>query len=88
MDIDTHKQLFDEIHILGLIRNNLSHGKLNNTDHWNSLVTYVATNPSLDMIEDVVYINETGFLMQALDTISSLKSVLLIVSSRVTQTWQ
>ena len=56
LSMDFHQDLFIGLEELGLIRNNLSHGKLNNKDYWDKLVEYVKNNDHLEMEEDVVYI--------------------------------
>ena len=69
LQMATNQQLYDDILILGLIRNNISHGKLNNNDNWCKLNSYVSNNPYLEMEDDVVRINDNLFLMKSLATI-------------------
>ncbi len=66
-----HQSLFDEISCFKLIRNNLSHGRLNNEDEWSMLIDYVNESPFLDFEDEIVVIEDGAFLCIELDLVNS-----------------
>lgn len=65
-----NQELHDELEVLGLVRHNLSHGRLSNEDNWNRLAEYVKNSCSLEMQDDVVQISANAFLLHALDIVN------------------
>lgn len=66
-----NKDLYDELMVFGLIRNNLSHGRLNNQDYWNRLTEYVNNNECLEMQDDVLFIKDDAFLLHELEIVNN-----------------
>ncbi len=69
LPLSTYQCLFDIIEMYGLLRNNLSHGRLKNEEHWKKINQYVSSNKSLVMQDDVVVICDNEFLLSSLDTV-------------------
>jgi hypothetical protein len=67
--ITENQGLYDELKIFGLIRNNLSHGRLDKEDYWQRLTEYVKNNPSLEMQDDTVCIQDGEFLLHELQIV-------------------
>ena len=76
LPISNHRQIYEDIEMLGLIRNNLSHGKLNSVKNWEKLRAYVKKSPYLDLDDDIVRINDNYLLMNFIaQVISFFKEV-------------
>lgn len=77
-----NQDLFDELEDFGLIRNNLSHGRLIKEDYWNRLTEYVNHNDSLEMQDDVVLIKDNTFLIHELDVVNKLFNIVFKVNEQ------
>lgn len=73
-------ELHDELDVFGLLRNNLSHGKLNNQDFWNRLTDYVNKNGCLEMQDDVVFIKDNSFLVHELEIVNKFFDIVFKVN--------
>lgn len=73
--VKDNQELYDELEIFGLVRNNLSHGRLNKEEYWNRLTEYINNNSSLDIQDDVVQIKDNDFLLHELDIVNKLFNI-------------
>ena len=86
LSIGDHQELYTGIDSLGLIRNNLSHGRLNKKEHWDRLNEYVVNNGHLEMNDDVVFIKDDEYLFQSLDIIMAFFETVFASNSAFTRT--
>lgn len=77
-----NQELHDELEVLGLVRHNLSHGRLSNEDNWNRLAEYVKNSSCLEMQDDVVQISDNAFLLHALDIVNKFFAVVFKVNEK------
>ena len=85
LSIDDHLEVYSGIESLGLIRNNLSHGRLNQIGHWDKLNEYVVNNEHLEMNDDVVFIKDDEYLFQSLDIIKAFFETVFELNSAFTR---
>lgn len=69
LEKDSCFDFYKELQVFGLLRNNLSHGKLNNDKNWNIVLEYIDKNKSLSIEDDVVCILDNDFLDEKLELV-------------------
>lgn len=68
--IESNRRLFDQINLIRLVRDNQSHGKLNNEMEMKQLTNLVSCCKGFCMIENEVYITDSRIIHNALERIN------------------